>query len=63
MFKRFYEKIKRTIYNICLNLMAEDDYEEDFDRNYSKYMKYYRKRMYQKQKEEWHFNLVMLYYI
>jgi len=46
MFKRFYEKIKRTIYNICLNLMAEDDYEEDFDRNYSKYMKYYRKRMY-----------------
>ena len=39
-------KVKHMLDALTVRLLSEESYEEDFDRNYSKYLKYYRKRMY-----------------
>ena len=39
-------KVKHMLDALTVRLLSEESYEKDFDRNYSKYLKYYRKRMY-----------------
>ena len=40
------KKVKNIFRTLWENLMLEDDYEDDFNRNYSKYIKYYKKKLY-----------------
>lgn len=46
MVKFIVNKVKHMLDALTVRLLSEESYEEDFDRNYSKYLKYYRKRMY-----------------
>ena len=41
--KAIWKKIIKYIYDKCLEIVL-DDYERDYNRNYSKYLRYYRKR-------------------
>lgn len=40
------KKNKKILRTLCENLILEDDYIDDFYRNYSKYIKYYKKKLY-----------------
>ena len=44
MVKNFLRKITKLIYDKWFAILLDDDYEKDFDRNYSKYLRYYRKK-------------------
>lgn len=44
MVKTVWKKIIKYIYDKCLEIVLDDDYERDYNRNYSKYLRYYRKR-------------------
>ena len=44
MIKIFLKKVRKLIYDKCFAILLDDDYEKDFDRNYSKYLRYYRKK-------------------
>lgn len=44
MIKIFLKKLRKLIYDKCFAILLDDDYEKDFDRNYSKYLRYYRKK-------------------
>ena len=46
MVKFIVNKVKHMLDELTVRLLSEESYEKDFDRNYSKYLKYYRKRMY-----------------
>ena len=46
MIKFIVNKVKHMLDALTDRLLSEESYEEDFNRNYSKYLKYYRKRMY-----------------
>ena len=46
MVKFIVNKVKHMLDALTVRLLSEESYEKDFDRNYSKYLKYYRKRMY-----------------
>lgn len=40
-----YNKIREFIVNYIKKIVFEDSLEDDLNRNYSKYVKYYRKRI------------------
>ena len=42
---RFLSILKEYIYLFFSRLLSDDDAETDFERNYSKYIKYYKKRV------------------
>lgn len=44
MVKAVWKKIIKYVYDKCLEIVLDDDYERDYNRNYSKYLRYYRKR-------------------
>ena len=44
MMKTVWKKIIKYVYDKCLEIVLDDDYERDYNRNYSKYLRYYRKR-------------------
>lgn len=44
MMKAVWKKIIKYVYDKCLEIVLDDDYERDNNRNYSKYLRYYRKR-------------------
>ena len=46
MVKFIVNKVKHMLDELTVRLLSEESYEKDFNRNYSKYLKYYRKRMY-----------------